>query len=344
MKKIFLILFFYSILCCSQYNERTVIQDFNYDTFKDTIHSSYQGGSGFGGTYAKVINGKTKHTFSIDLFHSYALIKNIITVPKQQFEKEHLLLTKALFREVLPKQRNTPDASLQWILNSQFHQKQINHPYFDKIIDPKTAWRKAKIEIPDSYYITLHNDTLRKLAPRDAYKGDLIATDNHIGILTYNSSILKEISERKYRFTDSKFIGTSKKYKFHATMHGLYVQKNEKYKWLFINDYEIVGGPEKLRWESIRCIRIFKNYLILEQNTAPGRYLNTFIIDIETGIIGKLKFEFTKDIKDFNENYELALLKKDHFIVKINNKENKVYYEKLFKLLKNLKDGLNFKK
>jgi len=90
IKKCFLILFLFNFyLLFAQYNEKTIIKDYNFDSIKDTLNTSYDGGGSFGGTYAKMINGKTNQSLEIDLFHAYASIKYMITIPNYYYNEEN---------------------------------------------------------------------------------------------------------------------------------------------------------------------------------------------------------------------------------------------------------------
>lgn len=330
VKFFFLLNLIFPLVIYSQFNERTVIQDFNYDGIKDTLHTHYDGGSSFGGTYAKMINGKTNKSFVIDLFHSYAEIKHIITIPEHYYKKGNNLFINAMLQEVFPKKREKPEKSLQWILNSQFHQKDtIKSLYFKKIFNPKSNWSKEKIEVSDSYYINLNKDTLNRMAPRSAGSGDLLKIEGHKGFLLYSSVILKQ--NRKYK-GGFKIIESSGKYKIYASDHGMYVQKNKLYKWLFINDTDIVGGPQKLRWGSIKNVQLVDDFLLVEQNASPDIIHNLLLIDIKTGIVAKLKFEFTDEDRFNMDKYsKIAMIKKKHIILKDYEKIKKIYFKDLFK-------------
>jgi len=84
--------------------------------------------------------------------------------------------------------------------------------------------------------------------------GDLLKIKNHKGLLIYYSSILNKARQiySEYKTEDSSYvvISSSRKYKIFASAHGLYVQKSKLRKWLFINDANVVGGPQKFHRKS----------------------------------------------------------------------------------------------
>ncbi len=63
-------------------------------------------------------------------------------------------------------------------------------------------------------------------------------------------------------------------------------------KWLFVTDIDINGLPSKLRWQSIEQIVMVDNLIVVKQSLAPDVLYNIYVIDIETGLGGKLKIDF----------------------------------------------------
>jgi len=55
--QLLILLFFFKV--SAQYNQEERIEDFNNDGVKDTLQSYYDGGSAFGSTYVKIIDGKS---------------------------------------------------------------------------------------------------------------------------------------------------------------------------------------------------------------------------------------------------------------------------------------------
>lgn len=326
MKKyLIFILHINSIIISAQYNKRTVIEDLNYDGIRDTIHSEYDGGGSFGGTHAKITNGKTNKSLYIDLFHSYALVKFPVFIPDSSYTKQNNYLLKGLLKETLPKERKTPEKTLLWCINSQLSKKSIKEKskYFEYIFNPNTDWTKNKVTVPGAYYMYISKDSLSKIYNSD-YNKDYLKKEEHKNILVYYPYSLKRARRPKYNTPKKEtkafeMIASSNNYKIFSSAHAIYIQKNKLYKWLFINDADVVGGPGKLRWDSIKDLKLINNYIILEQNNPPDTRHNVFIIDIETGNIVKLKYNFIDDYKFegkpiFEDEYKVALLK-DKFIL-----------------------------
>lgn len=82
----------------------------------------------------------------------------------------------------------------------------------------------------------------------------------------------------------------------YTTQHGVFVESALGYKCLFISDFGLTGGPEKLRWESISDLQIIGNYIVLKQSLFPAVAYNIFIINIASGRVGRIKHRaFDKD-------------------------------------------------
>ncbi|PLX13736.1 MAG: hypothetical protein C0597_11160, partial [Marinilabiliales bacterium] len=137
------------------------VKDFNDDGVLDTLKSFYEGGSGFGGKFCELINGKTKEIYELNTWGSYSQIKKCVIIPPALNKVENLKFLEAMNKEILPAKKNKPDASLQWILNSTFSNKVfLKHDYFDLIIFHHSEWNNEKLQLPSTYYICLKGDSL----------------------------------------------------------------------------------------------------------------------------------------------------------------------------------------
>ncbi len=309
-KILIIILFFVSSSILAQYNKKEIIKDYNNDRIKDTLRSYFEGGSSFGGTFVEIINGKTKETFKLNNDGSSSQIKRIILVSEKLLEPKNKLFFEALKSKLLYNKGKTIDPSLKWILNGIYANKKVkNNPYFNFIIDPKTKWSNGKIKLPNNYYITISGDSLSKINRQNENFSERLKAENKSAILAYYANNHYQSRKSKDRL---QFVVKNNSYSIFKTSHGVIAQKGNYYKWLFITDVDLTGAPDKLRWESIQKIKLIDNYLILQQDLPPTGAYNIYIINIETGLTGALKFDFTKS-KNFNAN-EIGT-----FLIKENN-------------------------
>ena len=82
------------------------------------------------------------------------------------------------------------------------------------------------------------------------------------------------------------------------TCLGLVVQKNERYKWVFVSESGLTGSPDKLRWSSIGFVAMAGSCLFLQQDLPIHYELGSrlWVIDIEKGICASMK----EGIKSFD--------------------------------------------
>ncbi len=264
------------------------IQDFNHDGVVDTLRSFYEGGSGFGGNYVRIINGKSNEIYELNTHGCFCSIKKIISIPPALTDPGNIFFLEAMTKEIFPGEKNIPDASLQWIIEGSYSTKELNrNHYFDMIIDPQIKWNDGEIKLPYTYYILLKGDTLKKLYNTDDELVEWFDKHANKGFLIY-------YGHNHYRNPsgDSLSLVTGNKtYTIYRTSHGVLAKKDSLFKWLFVSDKDLTGAPGKLRWESIGKIRLIENYVIIHEELPPLETDNIFVVNIETGICGKLKID-----------------------------------------------------
>ena len=245
------------------------IEDFNGDGYIDTLKSYYSGGSGFGGWYAELINGKSNEVYKLDSWSSFSDIRNITTIPEVLRKSENLDFLNTILSSIFSQIKDYPDPSLKWIIDGlSTTSKLSNSNYFNQFFSPESIWLE-KISMPSSYSLVYDNKII-------TYKGH-----NHYRNPTGDSLLVA---------------ANSNQYKILRTSHGLIANKEGKYKWIFITDSQLTGSPSKLRWESIGDVILKDQYVLLSQELR-GSYKerNYFLIDIESGKVGRLKVQSKKD-------------------------------------------------
>jgi len=271
----------------SQYNAKTYTGDFNKDGVADTLTSYYDGGSGFGWKYAKITNGKTGEVFSMETGGCFCRIKTLVYVEPELLKPGNSVFMEMLKTEILPVFSEYPDASLEWILAGTASHKHIeDNKYYDLIIDPGPQWKDDEFRLPQSYYVSVYGDGLKAVFQSDEETPEWFNKETDTAFLVY-------LAGNHYRISggDSiKPVDRSDVYSVFRTAHAVLVYKNNLYKWLFVSDYDLTGAPEKLRWESVKSIVLKDDYLVVVQSLAPDIISRIFMINIETGICGRLKF------------------------------------------------------
>jgi len=278
-------------------NYGTIVKDFNNDGFIDTVKSYYDGGSGFGGVFVTLINGKTKENFELDSYGCFCDIKQIILIPPELKKANNKPFLEVIKNELLPPKMTVPEASLQWLIAANVNSKGLSdNIYYDLLIKTPPQWTFGKIKLPNTYYIDIKGDTLNKLYYTDTEIPKWYNSKNNEGWLVYYG----HNHFRNEKGDSLVLVDTSRNYKVFRTSHGVVLQKGTSYAWVFVTDYRLTGGPEKLRWESIGKIKLVKKHLIVQLNNSIVEK-PIFIIDIENGTSGRLRC----DNDNCNISYEI---------------------------------------
>jgi len=287
----FLLLFIIPLDLYGQ-EDKSFTKDLNKDGFIDTIKSSYDGGSGFGGIFVKTINGKTSEEFELNNFGCFCSIKKIILIPPGLMKESNRPFLNAIKDELLPPERNGPEGSLQWIISAWMSYKMLpDNPFYSFLINSPTRWISGKIQLPYTYYIKISGDTINKLYVTDEEFPEGFNKTVDRGILIYYGH-----NHFRNAIGDSLVLECSTPvYEAYKTSHGVIATKGNYYSWIFLSDYGLTGAPDKLRWESIEKVKIIDRYAIIQQKCMMYSPNSFFIIDIENGLVGKLKLQTDSD-------------------------------------------------
>lgn len=312
-----------------------VFEDFNKDGVVDTLYSVYESGSTFGGTNLKIINGKTSQVLTFSTDRCYCSIQKVFLIPPVLQKPENKFFLKKVQKELFPSIRDQPDASLQWIINGYFSNKEIaENKYFDLIVYPDISWSTKEIEVPDNYSLLIKGDTLKRLysdKESDVYKE--YNFKSNYGFLKYCGSCIL------YGTPLPKLTSKNEVYQIYSTSHGIYAEKGALKKWIFISDLGLTGSPDKLRWQSIGKTVLIGKYLVFQHMVPPDTEDNLYVINIETGVVVKLKYRF--ESTNYKRNADGFLGDRITYIEEYKN-ENPIFieYEDLFKELEALYEKL----
>ena len=328
MKNLHFLLFSLIVYSLSAQHSSITNEDLNNDGVEDLLECSYEIGSNFGGGNCELTDGKTGSKFRLSNYGCFCEIKKRIVVSTELRKKENALFFYNLKKEILPKFRSTPDQSLFWIINSSLNtQKLKEHPYFDIFFSPEIFWRQEKPELPSTYYIEIGGETLSKIIPEENTTSYTNTSPDHKDFLVYYGDTHSSLETIKLE----EFIPVTKDstYEILKTAHGVIAKKGNAYKWLFVTDKDLNASPQKLRWASIEEVILKGKYLIIKQGLAPDSEFNIYIVNIETGVGGRLKIDFDfllekgLEILDLKPEERFSL--KDDFII-ISKKRKKLKF------------------
>jgi dTDP-4-dehydrorhamnose 3,5-epimerase-like enzyme len=296
----------------------------------DTLKSFYEGGSGFGGRYVQIINGKTNEIYELTNDGCFCEIKHTVLIPPELNKTENRFFLETIKEQLLPEKRTSPDPSLDWMIKSSFSNVKLDsNSFFDLIIDPQISWINNEFEYPHSYYLEIEGDTLTQLYDTPYEAPEWLNKKDIKGFLIYYAN-----NHYKNRSGDSLVLSDSNVlYKTFHTSHGVIVKKGDLYKWVFISDVALTGAPEKLRWESIKKVKLLEKYLIVQQDLPPTATYQLFVINIETGICGRLKYDFSNSGNDIDDEMETFLIQEESIILGVEEKQFTFKLKDIFKEL-----------
>lgn len=313
-------------------NITSKFEDFNLDGYIDTLKCHYEGGSGFGGRYCTIINGKTKKIFELDNFGGFSNIKQSMLIQSELLSEKNEKFLAVFISELLPPKKETPDPSFQWIIESTKTLKKLkNNQYFDLIFAPQLQWNIGNFILPYNYYIELSGNNFNLLYNSNIDNYPKINEELSKGFVSYYGR--NHFSERDNN--NLVLIDSNKYYKIYSSNHGVLVKKGNKYKWVFISDFDLIEDLRPLRIKSIKDVKLLGQYLIVEINQYMLMY-DIYFINIETGAVGKFihsGFESSttpESEMSEEENYINFDEYEDKFILLIKGKQQTIKYSELF--------------
>lgn len=322
-----------SFLSFGQKDLKIKVDDYNNDGIVDTLKTYYEGGSGFGERYVQIVNGKNQEIYELTNQGCFCEIKHIVLIPPNLRDAKNVLFLEAIAKELLTEKRDTPDPSLDWIIKSSFANVVLDsNSYFDLILDPQTDWINREFEYPKNYYIEIEGDTLGQLYHTPYEAPQWYHQKESKGYLVYYA-----LNHYINRSGDSLVLSDSNGlYKAFHTSHGVVVKKGDLYKWVFISDISLTGAPQKLRWESIKKVKLMDQHLVVQQALPPYPNDQVFIINIETGVVGKLKYRFSNSNKVADENMKTFLVQGDSIILNVEGEPLTFQLKDIFEELENI--------
>ena len=312
MKFVYFLTIFLAPAILSGQNPATLIKDFNGDGFKDTLTTYYDGGSGFGGKFISLINGKSKEIFEIDNNSCFCEILNIIPISNNLLKKENSSFLKIIEKELLPEKKEPTHPSFVWLLNAYLNTTQAqNNTYFDKIIKSPMKWNSGNIDLPDISYMKVKGDTTRYFLNLKN-NSDSNYSEKQGWLIYHGNNHLKiaKVSSPE-KFQDNIYDSIWK------TAHGIVISKGNKFSWVFVTDFNLSGAPEKLRRHSIGEIAVIKGYLIFQLVNADDFSNPIFILNVQNGVVARMNPKWYDYDSSFKIDEDYLKIKQNQLITAI---------------------------
>lgn len=266
-------------------NEKNEVyyEDYNYDGFPDSVYLKKELGKDFFGVNLKIKNGKDGKEFEFESTFSDKDILNLVELPPFLYNTENQGFIRIFDREVFKLPEDSLDNSLKWLLEGLYSKIVPEHNYyFDLILRFQPRWSNV-LTFPHNYKLLVNLDSLCEFIKcdeiyqntTDQKKAWIIYTADNM----YLESNLNKIGKERLR---------TKALKIYSNKHGVLIEANHKYCWVFINDGQVTESQNILRWASIGAVCSYENYIFLVQKNYNEKSNKVFIIDYKTGVCVRL--------------------------------------------------------
>lgn len=278
--------------------------DINGDGVRDSlILLRGTGNGGFSSLSVMVKSGKNQQSLVFEKLFSPAYIKNLYEFPIEYTHKENLAFFQAL-KEACFSEGKKADPPSQWIIDATVSNRLwTSHPYFEQVFRFKPRFHTGEFQFPYGCTMEVNNDSLEKVAQSivlaDTFEKRILNRKEKVYYVSFGGWILWGLNEEiKYKggrvqedYKVLKEVAKSDSYTLYTLPHALVVKRGEAYAWIFVSDYELTKGPEKMRWNSVKGARLKGKYAFIFHELGPiaFNYKQTFIVNIESGLCVKLK-------------------------------------------------------
>ncbi len=297
-KSISIVLYFAFFYSFAQRDVKVVKEDFNDDGFlEELVINSYLGEIDFAIlTYEK---GTKKCTLDIKPQGKHPSLINTIPLCDDLLKPEYKVITQFVDSIIfdIPASK-TLDPTLGWLLDVYSSKKTIeNHTYF-------TSYAKFKPKIKQTYY---QDPSPHRLLT----KGKLVKKINNYhgkSDTTFKSWIIFDANKltearqiTKYNLNPEwpEFIDSIGSIRISKTGHTVFLETDTTHQIFFVSDGVLFQNLQKLKWESIQQVGIYKHYFLVLTHPYPGVENKLFLVDSKKGFV----LEFRKDVLCDFENY-----------------------------------------
>ncbi len=304
MKYIYLIAFLLNHTLSSAQGEQKIIkQDFNGNgSNEELVVNYYLGKIDFAIiTYEQ---GTKKCTLDIKPQDNHPSLLNTIPLCNDLLKPEYKKITQFVDSIIfnIPASKNL-DLTLGWLLDVYSSKKIISdHPYFVSYSKFKTKIKKGYYESPSSHRLLVKGKLVKKINQLHEKSDTTVKS-----WITFDANRLnnaRQITEFDLNPSWPQFIDSIESIEIYKTGHSVFIETDTTHQVLFVSDGVLFQNLQKLAWESIQQVGIYKTYYFILTQPYPGIENKLFLIDIKRGFM----FEFSKkavyDLKNYYLNIE----------------------------------------
>jgi hypothetical protein len=262
----------------SRGQEEVKKKDFNGDGFVDTLTCLSEGGSGFGGDFVTLKDGKTGEEYAYNNWGSYGQFLRLIPFDDRLASHENRgfreALEQALFKDI---QLGPLENSLAWLVDA--YSKSVTDPdasLFSQKIHFQLRWTEGEVLPPASYYLVTSDETLFRSCPIYQEDNSVYDAAHRQGWLVYYADSHQDL-ELAFASGDVRVFKSA---------HGVVVSEGGRSSWVFVNDEVLADGPPKLRWPSISKVVLSEGLIFIHH---AGGIEHLYVVDYHRGVVGRLR-------------------------------------------------------
>ena len=286
----FLNLFLISVCCTfiqGQSDKNIQEEDFNGDGHTDMLNAYYDGGSGFGGKFIELTDGKSGKVFKLNTYGSFGSFLRVVPLPRTL----ETLGYKTIIRQSLCKceLKEEPEGSLKWLMEAHIQKDKAKEgDLFQYKYPMPIPWFSTPVEYPETYLIELEQEQpFIQNYIKFTQESDLPDADTYFLIYFGHNHLPNGAAPVLADSLNGMIL--------YRTQHGVLVQKEDHYAWVFVNDLSLTGGPAKLRWSSIEAASIVEDLILIQFGGMGARIeqqpSKIFIVDLDHQTFGLLNEE-----------------------------------------------------
>ena len=132
----------------------------------------------------------------------------------------------------------------------------------------------------------------------------------------------RQITEYELNPSWPQFIDSLGPTEIYKTGHSVFIETDTSHQVLFVSDGILFQNLQKLNWESIQQVGVYKNFYLVLTQPYPGIENKLFLVDPQKGLLLEFKKEILFDLKKFYLNIESFEVMEDELFLFIRKSPN----------------------
>lgn len=273
-------------------------QDFDGDgSVEELVINSYLGKIDF--AILSYANQTKKCTLQVKPQEQHPSLINTVPLCDDLLKPEYKRMTQFVDSLIfnIPASK-TLDPTLGWILDTYSSKKKLkDHPYFASYAKFKPKIKPTYYEAPSPHRLLVKGKLVKKINQMHG-KSD----STYKSWITFDADRLTKARQiTKYNLNPDwpQFVDSIGPIRIYKTGHSVFMETDTAHQVFFVSDGVLFQNLQKLEWESIQQVGIYKRYFLVLTHPYPGVENKLFLIDSKKGFV----LEFRKDILCDFDNY-----------------------------------------